>query len=271
MTVDEHEDWRRWVTRWEALIASLRGRLPDDELDEISFRGVQEPSEGTSDLLCRHELGLIDLVPQEEDELWSLAADEGVSDAYLVPESVRRQSVRGRPVRTLLPARYLAGGAHGAGAGAPGKTEFPAAWSPDDCIRTIMDVARRPSAVTKLATGDFRATGERDDVVVSVVVSPEGHVLTGYPVRGHGVVRNPLDEGRTPAVARLQGLVEALVPDDRDDARTDLDELMAVGEWPHVIASLRTMALDDAQRQELTELAVLAGLPADDAGSAEQS
>ena len=112
-----------------------------------------------------------------------------------------------------------------------------------------MEVARSPEGARKLPTGDWRAWGTRGGVRLSVLLDGDGQVLTSYPVDGPGVVQNPLDSWRTEPVARLQAVLAATAPEDEA-----LSELLAVGEWPHVVRSLQALGV------ELDELAQLAGL-----------
>lgn len=255
-------EWRAWLRRWDAVIAGLRGRpgFDDTYLDETHFEGVQEPFLGIGSLLGGHEQGMHELTPEEEDELWDLAAEEECSDDDLMNRWVREKSVRNRPIRTVRPKRPLTGGGHGPGRGVAGKREFPGTWSDDEAIRHTMDVARHPSGAVELPSKDFRGYGEREGVQLSVVVARDGSVRTSYPVSGPGVVDNPLDHWRAPHVARLQEVLDVLVPAGDGEPRVSLDELMAVGEWPHVIACLLALGPDDAHRTELEGLARLAGL-----------
>ena len=90
------------------------------------------------------------------------------------------------------------GGGHRAGTGKPGKTEFPPDWSDDDIIKRVMHVATRPESVrVQPRSPNLLAQAQYDGVTVSVVVSPDGHVLTAYPEPGgRGVVDNPRGRGR---------------------------------------------------------------------------
>lgn len=250
---DEWAEWRVWLSRWDALIAGLRGRpgFDDAYLDETHEEGVQEPFLGISSLLGGHEQGMHDLTPEEEDELWDLAAEEELTDDEVMNRWVREKSVRNRPIRRVRAKRPLRGGGHGPGRGLPGRREFPSRWSDDDVVAHTMDVARHPSGAVELPSGDFRAYGERDRVQLSVLVGADGTVLTSYPVEGDGVVQNPLSPEQEPHVLRLRALLAAAPV---DDLRADLEELLEVGEWPHVIASLRALPLTDEQRAELDRL-----------------
>lgn len=258
----EEQDWLEFLRRWDALIAGLRGRYDDQELDQIHFEGIQEPFLGIGTLLGGHEQGMDELTPAEEDELWELASLTRCADDDLLDQSVRARSVRNRPIRKVQPKHPLRGGGHGARSGKPGKRAFPASWTDDQAIEHTMDVARQPSGAMKLPTGDFVAHGERAGVLLGVVVAADGEVLTSYPVRGPGVVDNPMDEFRGPAALRLQSLLQDVMAEDHE-LRALLDELHAVGEWPYVVSSLVVLdpPMTEEQRSELRELAHLAGLP----------
>lgn len=258
---DEREALYR---RWEALLAGLRGRpgLSDAELDQIDDEGAQDALLAVRALLGGHELGMWDLTPAEEAEVWDLAAEWELPERLMLGENVRKNSVREKPRPTLRPKRPLAGGGHGPGRGLPGKREFPASWSDDDVVARTMDVARRPDRAVRLLSGLFRASGERGGVQLSVLVSPDGEVVVSYPVAGEGVRQNPLDGWRTEPVERLQRLVEAGVPGGAEEPRASLDELLAVGEWPHVITCLQALDAPPEAAAELRALAALAGLPA---------
>lgn len=248
---DHWAPWRAWLARWDRLVEGLRGGRPgldDAWLDEVHEQGVQEPMLGVGNLLGGHEQGFFDLTPEEEDELWELAAEEELSDDEVMNSWVRARSVRDRPVRRVRAKRPLRGGGHGSGRGLPGKSEFPSSWSDDETIARTMDVARHPSGAVELPSGDFRAEGERGRVLLAVLVSPEGDVLTSYPVRGDGVVQNPLSPEQEPLVQRLRALVEQVPP---GAARDALEELLDVGEWPHVLASLRALGADPRELDAL--------------------
>lgn len=263
MRMDEHRT--ALLHRWEALIAGLRGRpgLSDEYLEEVDSDAAQDELLGVSALLGGHEQGMWDLTPAEEAELWDLAAEWELPDDLVMNEFVRAKSVRGRPIPSVRPKRPLAGGGHGPGRGVPGKREFPASWPDDDVIARTMDVARRPDGAVRLLSGLYRAWGERDRVRLSVLVSSDGEVVTSYPVSGPGVQQNPLDVWRTEPVRRLQALLDDAVPPGSGEPRASLDELLAVGEWPHVVTCLRALAPPPAAAEELRALAALAGLPAD--------
>jgi hypothetical protein len=86
------------------------------------------------------------------------------------------------------------GGGHRHGVGKPGKTEFPASWTDERVIASILDVARKPdNPPTHQDRNDtWLCTGTRDSVKVWAVVEPSGDIVTGWPEEGGpGVVRNP--------------------------------------------------------------------------------
>ena len=256
MTPDEQ--WLLFLQRWDKLLDGLRGRVPDHEIEETRFEGCQDALLGIGAVLGAHEQGLWNLTPAEEDEAWDLASFMDLTDEEVMNDEVRAASVRNRPIRKVRPRLPLRGGGHGARTGQPGKRVFPASWSDDDAIRHTMSVAREPLGAVKLPTGEWLAHGDREGVRLGVVVSPEGDVLASYPVHGAGVMQNPPDEFRGPAAARLRALLDAVLPIDHE-ARSALEELHDVGEWPYVIAGLRALDLEmsSEQRAELLELAGL--------------
>lgn len=252
------QEWEHYLERWHRVLDGLRDRIPKDELEDSRYAGTQEPFYGIGGILGGHEQGMWDLTPEEEDELWELAWLMDCRDADLMNEDVRAASVRNRPIRTVRPRFPLRGGGHGARSGLPGKRVFPAAWSDDAAIEHAMDVARAPGSAVKLPTEEWLAHGERAGVLLAVVVMPEGDVLTAYPVHGPGVTQNPPDEYGRAAATRLRALLDAVLPADHE-ARSALEELHDVGEWPYVIAGLRALDLEmsSEQRAELLELAGL--------------
>lgn len=88
------------------------------------------------------------------------------------------------------------GGGHRYGTGRPDKSEFPGSplWSDEHIIESILSVARDPDVRLEhkfQGNGNWRAQGVRDGVLIDVVIDPSGYVVTGYPVSGPGVHRNP--------------------------------------------------------------------------------
>ena len=257
----DDDEWEVFLQRWDRLLDGLRGRVPEDEIEQTRFEGCQEPFLGIAGVLGAHEQGMWDLTPEEEDEAWDLASFMYCTDEEVMNDEVRALSVRNRPIRKVRPRQPLRGGGHGARTGQPGKRVFPDGWSDDDAIRHTMSVARDPLGAVKLPTGEWLAHGERDGVRLGVVVSTDGDVLTSYPVHGPGVMQNPPDEFRGPAAERLHALLTAVLPQGHE-AHATLHELDAVGEWPYVIRGLRVLdpQMSSEQRTELDELASLAGV-----------
>lgn len=77
---------------------------------------------------------------------------------------------------------------HRAGAGKPGKTEFPASWSDDKILNYVSDVATDPSSTTGLGKWDSPyAIGVREGVEIRVDFYPRNHpdyagkISTAYP------------------------------------------------------------------------------------------
>jgi uncharacterized protein YukE len=87
-------------------------------------------------------------------------------------------------------------GGHRPGAGQHGKTEFPADWTDDDIIRSVMDTAMKPSWVSPGRRDNRLCHAWVRGVDVVAVVSPDGAVITGYPLPGgRGVVDNRAGSG----------------------------------------------------------------------------
>lgn len=82
------------------------------------------------------------------------------------------------------------GGGHRPGTGKPNKSEFPIGWDDERIIKTVMQTARQPEE-GKVDKGSYVTFARVDGVLVKVIVKPDGSVVTGYPLSGPGVVRNP--------------------------------------------------------------------------------
>jgi hypothetical protein len=184
----------------------------------------------------------------------------------LLPDDVLAEALPGRAVRPAdPPGRWvrdlvLWGGGHGPGQGGPGKREFPAHWSDDEVVERCMAVSRNPAGAVALPGGGFRAVADVDGVRLGVVVTRAGRIRTAYPVAGEGVVQHPLSPAQEPWVAVLGALLEALPAG--TEPRSSLEELHAVGEWPHVLESLLVVDVPwtDEQRADLEDLAEVCGL-----------
>lgn len=84
------------------------------------------------------------------------------------------------------------GGGHRPGTGNPGKSEFPSGWSDEKILGEISDVATDPAS--DRSPGRDGATvviGEREGVKIRVIVGSDGKIISGWPVKGTGVVQNP--------------------------------------------------------------------------------
>lgn len=69
---------------------------------------------------------------------------------------------------------------HRAGAGKPGKTEFPANWSDQRIIHHVSDVATDPRSVRGVdSRGTPYAENYRDGVKIRVTFFPDSHVRSG--------------------------------------------------------------------------------------------
>jgi hypothetical protein len=186
---------------------------------EPDTRAAERTPRGQADLRLRLE-NLLDTHPssprqggehlrRSEGER-AYAGRPGAADATGVRESAwRAPEVQGHPDRpavgdihlTADRARHVLagdgpgtpGGGHRNGTGRPGKTEFPAHWPDDKIVSTVEDVARNPDkAHWQAFNGRWRVAGERDHVVVSAVVRPDGRVWAAWPEPGGvGVTQNP--------------------------------------------------------------------------------
>ena len=84
---------------------------------------------------------------------------------------------------------------HRAGAGKPGKTEFPSEWKDERILHEISDIATDPNAVTGVGKWNSPfAVGTRNGVEIRVDFYPPTHpkyagqISTGYPTN---VTPNP--------------------------------------------------------------------------------
>lgn len=75
-------------------------------------------------------------------------------------------------------------------------SEFPPDWTDRESLDEVASVARRPDEVryqpaTKRRSARYIMVGSRGGVRIKVVVDLDGSIVTGYPLNGPGVVRNP--------------------------------------------------------------------------------
>ncbi len=163
------------------------------------------------------------------------------------------------------------GGGHAPGRGRRGAAEFPAAWSRDELVEIIEDVARDPDETpVMLPHGRWYAVGLRRGVRVVALLDPGGPIRAGFPVDGPGVVHNP-DRAPDPARPTVTDLADgragiaaaALV--DELAGRLPASEaavcrrLLDAGEW-HELALLLAAAVPEDERttDQCRHLAVLA-------------
>jgi Bacterial EndoU nuclease len=105
-------------------------------------------------------------------------------------------------------------GKHGAGTGLPGTSEFPASWTPEDVVARIIEVSRDPDAgPVEQPNGKSRSYGVREGVGIVVLAGETGSIITGYPVSGPGVVRNPVGDTLLTVNDLLAGRIGQLVED----------------------------------------------------------
>lgn len=258
-----YDDWFQELGRW--LERYLAGA---PELEYLRDSLQEDLCEVASELLVAHVLGEWDLEPHEVDRVWFLGRALGCRRTELLGDEVLGRGLPGRQEMPVdPPGRFvrdivLSGGAHGPGRGAAGKREFPAHWDEDALIEHCMDVARSPVGAVELPNGSFRAVAERDGVLIGVVVLHAGRLRTAYPISGQGVVQNPPSAEQAPWIAALEALL-ATVPGPPDvEPRCSLDELAAVGEWPHAVSGLLAMDLPwtGEQRDLLQDLAEVSGV-----------
>jgi hypothetical protein len=87
------------------------------------------------------------------------------------------------------------GGGHRYGAGVPGKTEFPANWTEDKIIDSILSVGRSPDSASLQRNGRWLVAGVRVQVALAVVINTDGRIWTAYPLPGcPGVRQNPRNQ-----------------------------------------------------------------------------
>lgn len=84
------------------------------------------------------------------------------------------------------------GGGHRWDSDIPGKSRFPRSWSDDKIIDMVQDVAERPDVLPVRQDNDrWQCRGTRDQILMLVIVNPDGSVRTARPIDGPGVTRNP--------------------------------------------------------------------------------
>lgn len=243
--------------RWEDLLNSiLPSRNTPEEVESFMHLARNEPVIAFSDLLSADALGSDPLPDETVAQLWEVGYEMGFEQHELLSDKVLAAA---RPERRTRPGPpwNLFGGGHGPGQAIPGKRAFPSRWSDETTLRHTMDVAQHPSGAVQLPNRDFRAWGERDGVLLSVLLSPLGEVLTSYPVSGEGVVQHPVHQLAEGLMPLLRNLVDSVTARSADEPRCSMDELLAVGEWPHLILSLEALGADERTIPELRELAGL--------------
>jgi len=247
----------RLLKRWGDLLDSILpgGRAPD-EVEHVRNLADNEPVLVFESLLGDDADGSCPLPDETVARLWDIGYEMGFEPHELMNDETLAAA---RPERRTRPGPpwNLFGGGHGPGRAIPGKREFPSRWSDETTLRHIMDVAQHPSGAVQLPNRDFRAWGERDGVLLSVLLSPIGEVLTSYPVSGAGVVQHPVHERAEGLMPLLRNLLESVAAPSAEEPRCSMDELLAVGEWPHLILSMEALGADEPTIVELRELAGL--------------
>lgn len=251
----ERDRERRLDERWHALVDHIhREYWPDREYVQVS--AANEPVLFFEALLGEDADGSLPLPDETVAELWDVGYQMGFKAHELLSDE---DLAAARPERRTRPAPpwNLLGGGHGPDRAVPGKRQFPSRWSDETTLRHTMDVAQHPSGAVQLPHRDFRAWGERDGVLLSVLISPTGEVLTSYPVSGEGVVQHPVHELAGWLIMSLQNMIDSVTSPSAEEPRFSLDELMAVGEWPHLILALEILGAKETSLAAVRELAGL--------------
>lgn len=188
-------------------------RLSGDELEETSDSACEKlPEHGQSQADgadARQEIGetrtpaeyylaLRAAVDQQQRAFDGTRqpADTGPRSAWDGTDATSRPPLDALRVPTERATHILdgdaTGGGHRHGTGSPGKTEFPAHWDDDTILNAMLGVARSPENVHQQWNQRWKVRGEFDDVLISVIIEPDGTIWTAWPEEGGpGVVRNP--------------------------------------------------------------------------------
>lgn len=76
-------------------------------------------------------------------------------------------------------------GGHRAGAGRPGKTEFPEDWTDDEIIDAIESIANDDHSKRYESRGDVAIEGSRRALLIRVILR-HGRIWTAYPLHRSG-------------------------------------------------------------------------------------
>jgi hypothetical protein len=166
--------------------------------DGDSHAPQKEPPETRSRAECYDALRAADNRSDQSGDYQPEANDarEGKSgwDAIDAEKRPELDSLRVTPDReTHILDGDAYGGGHRHGTGRPGKTEFPANWSDEKIVNSLLDVASRPDQPPEhqIRKDRWLAQGTREDVEIVAVVAGDGRLWSGWPKGGPGVVRNP--------------------------------------------------------------------------------
>ena len=126
----------------------------------------------------------------------SQSADTGGRSAWDDVEETRRPPLDAPRLPPERAAHILdgddTGGGHRHGTGVPDKSEFPANWDDDTILNAIIAVAHSPENVHQQWNQRWKARGEVDNVLIDVIIDPDGTIWTAWPDESSpGVVRNP--------------------------------------------------------------------------------
>nr|MDQ3611876.1 hypothetical protein [Actinomycetota bacterium] len=215
--------WKRWDDLLDRILPA--GRTPDS-VATLRSLAANDPVLALERLLYADAVGSHPLSDETVAELWDIGYEMEYEPHELMDDktlAAARPERRTRP----RPPWNLCGGGHGPGRSVPGKREFPLRWSDETTLRHTMDVAQHPSGAVQLPNRDFRAWGERDGVLLSVLLSSTGEVLTSYPVSGEGVVQHPVHELAEGPMPLLRNMIEHVTTPSAEEPRRSMDELLA--------------------------------------------
>ena len=175
---------------------------PDAERDTlIAFQEKQQlKAEGFDEELLTElygtdaELGFAEVSDEPEQSETPEQADEPEPFGWDVPDiSVSPDRPDLDEIHLSDKRREHIAKNHISGAQKSNKTEFPPGWDEDTIMDTVTDVARNPTETPwqQERSGLWVVDGTRDGVTVRAIVRPDGGIISGYPLSGDGVVRNP--------------------------------------------------------------------------------
>ena len=174
---------RDYLAELEELTAGL-----SPELEQRLDRAAQQagPS-GVAGALTAADVGEVTALGLRGSGWDGVRADHPTPDGvHVTPERVRHILSGDDPT--------YPGGGHRSGAGLPRKTEFPPGWSDSSIIEAVRSAARDPGVDPPphfQGNDRWLLRAVRKGIEIEVVVDPDGNIVTGYPISGDGVVKNP--------------------------------------------------------------------------------